>query len=64
MALLESAHGPRTTVQNPIVWPTPGWKRDYMNLHALSPAEIGRRRAENERAREVGKTVRDVTLGR
>jgi glycine/betaine/sarcosine/D-proline reductase family selenoprotein B len=64
LALLESAHGPRTTVQNPIVWPTPGWKRDYMNLHALSPAEIGRRRAENERAREVGKAVRDATRGR
>jgi D-proline reductase (dithiol) PrdB len=62
LALLESAHEPRTTVQNPVAWPTPGWKRDYLNLDALSPEEIARRRAENDRAREVGKAMRDATL--
>ena len=63
LALLETAAAPRTTVQSRLRWPTPGWKRDYMNLDALSPDEIARRRAENDRAKDIGKAVRDATLG-
>lgn len=60
---LEAATGPRTTVVNPLTWPgTAGWRRDYLNLAALSPKEIAARRAENERAREIAQQVRDATL--
>jgi hypothetical protein len=59
---LEEAAGPRTTVVNPIEWPAVGWRRDYLNLAALSPQDIAERRAENERAREIAQSVRDGTL--
>jgi len=63
LRLLEGAVGPRTTVQTPLTWPVPGWKRDYMNLDALTPDEIARRRAENEAARATAGEVRAATLG-
>jgi len=63
LGLLESAPGPRTTVQSALTWPTPGWRRGYMNLAALSQDEIALRRAENDRAKAVGQAVRDATLG-
>lgn len=58
LALLESATAPRTTVQTPLTWPVAGWKRDYMNLDALTPEEIARRRAENEANRAVAAGLR------
>jgi D-proline reductase (dithiol) PrdB len=62
---LEEASEPRTTVLNPLQWLGPtGWRRDYLNLAALSPQEIAGRRAENERAREIAQGVRDATLAR
>jgi hypothetical protein len=64
LGLLEAATGPRTTMRNPLTWPGgPGWKRDYMNLAALSDAEIARRRAENERARETARLLRESAHG-
>lgn len=63
LRLLEGAVGPRTTVQTPLTWPVAGWKRDYMNLDALTPDEIARRRAENEAARATAGAVRAATLG-
>lgn len=64
LRVLETAAAPRTTVRNPIVWPgPPGWRDDYLNLAALTPVEIARRRAENEQARAVAKGLRDATLG-
>jgi D-proline reductase (dithiol) PrdB len=62
LRLLEDAVGPRTTVQTPLAWPVAGWKRDYMNLDALTPDEIARRRAENEAARATAGAVRAATL--
>jgi D-proline reductase (dithiol) PrdB len=62
LALLENARGPRTTAQGSLVWPTAGWKRDYMNLDVLTPAEIARLRAENEAARIVGQRLRDAAV--
>lgn len=60
---LEAAQGPRTTVRNPLPWPGPaGWRQDYMNLAALSPAEIARRRALNDAAKDTAQAVRDATL--
>jgi D-proline reductase (dithiol) PrdB len=60
---LEEAPGPRTTVQSPLRWAAPGWRKDYMNLAALSAEEIARRRAENDHAKAVGQAVRDAALG-
>src|SRR5439155_22786554 len=41
LRLLESAPGPRTTVQSPLVWgANPDWKLDYCNIARLSPQEI------------------------
>jgi D-proline reductase (dithiol) PrdB len=63
LRVLESAPGPRTTVQNPLKWPGPAtWHIDYLNLDALSPEEIARRRAANDRVKEVAQGVRDATL--
>jgi hypothetical protein len=62
LGLLEDAVGPRTTVLNPVTWPAAGWRKDYLNLDALSPEEIARRRAENDQAKAVAQELRDRTL--
>jgi len=62
LRLLQSAPGPRTTVQSPLRWSKdPDWKLDYSNIARLSPEEIARRRAEFDRGKEIAKTVRDKT---
>lgn len=59
--LLEAATGPRTTLRNPLRWPgPPGWKRDYMNLDGLTPADLARLRAENDTVKDVAQAVRDA----
>ena len=56
LRVLESAPGPRTTVQNPIRWSADAsWKLDYSNIDQLSAEEIARRRAEFDRGKEVAK---------
>ena len=56
LAVLESAPGPRTTVQNPIRWNADGrWKLDFSNVDQLSTEEIARRRAEFDRGKEIAK---------
>jgi hypothetical protein len=63
LRVLESAPGPRTTVQNPLRWPGPvSWRDDYLNLAALSPEEVARQRAANDRIKQVAQAVRDATL--
>jgi len=60
LRLLETAPGPRTTVQSPFRWSdNPDWKLDYSNIARLSPEEIARRRAEFDRGKEIAKSVRD-----
>ena len=45
LRLLESAPGPRTTVQSPQRWSAdPSWKRDYSNIDKLSSEDLARRR--------------------
>jgi hypothetical protein len=57
--VLESAPGPRTTVQNPLRWSeNPDWKLDYSNIDQLSAEEIARRRAEFDANKEIAKTQR------
>lgn len=56
LKVLETAPGPRTTVQNPIRWDADGrWKLDYSNIDQLSKEEIARRRAEFDRGKEIAK---------
>jgi len=63
LRLLESAPGPRTTVQSPLRWSeNADWKLDYCNPERLSPEEIRRLREEAERARETARALREVRL--
>ena len=59
LRVLESAPGPRTTVQSPLRWSAdPAWKLDFSNIARLSPEEIARRRAEFDRQKEIARTIR------
>jgi D-proline reductase (dithiol) PrdB len=47
LRLLESAPGPRTTMQSPLRWSeSAAWKLDYCNIERLTADEIQRRREE------------------
>jgi hypothetical protein len=60
LQLLETAPGPRTTVQSPQFWSdNPDWKLDFQNIARLSPEEIARRRAEFQRQKDVAKGLRE-----
>ena len=62
LRVLESAPGPRTTVQSPLVWAeSPDWKLDYQNIERLSAEEIARRRADFDKQKAVAKGVREKT---
>ena len=59
LRVLESATGPRTTMQSPLRWSAnPDWKLDFSNIDQMSPEEIARRRAEFDKGKEVAKKVR------
>src|SRR5262249_8372719 len=68
LRVLETAPGPRTSVQSPLVWSTnPNWKLDFQNIAQMSAEEIARRRAAFDRQKAGAKEVREeagVTLGR
>ena len=56
LQLLESATGPRTTMQSPLHWSDDAsWKLDYSNVSQLSDEEIARRRSEFEANKEIAK---------
>jgi D-proline reductase (dithiol) PrdB len=60
LKVLESAPGPRTTVQNPLPWSAdPSWKLDFQNVARMPPEEIARRRAEFDQQKAVAKGLRD-----
>ena len=59
LKVLETAPGPRTTVQSPLRWSdNPDWKLDFSNVERLSAEEIARRKAEFDVNKEVAKTRR------
>ena len=59
LRVLETAPGPRTTVQNPLRWSdNSDWKLDYSNVARLSPEEIARRRREFDANKAVAKGKR------
>ena len=54
LKVLESAVGPRTTVQSPLRWTDDGdWKLDYNNLARMPPEEVAKRRAEFDKVKQV-----------
>ncbi|MCO6416825.1 glycine/betaine/sarcosine/D-proline family reductase selenoprotein B [Siccirubricoccus sp. KC 17139] len=60
LKVLESAIGPRTTVQNPQRWNADGlWKKDYYDLEAIGEAELQRRRDEFNRQKEIARSIRE-----
>jgi D-proline reductase (dithiol) PrdB len=63
LQLLESARGPRTTMQSPLRWSDdPAWKLDYSNIQRLSPEEIAARRSEFDRGKAEAKRVREAMV--
>lgn len=60
---LETAPGPRTTVQSPQRWSESGeWKLDYNNVERIPEAELQRRREDFLKQKEIAKKVRTQTL--
>lgn len=60
LRILESAPAARTTVQSPLRWSDScAWKRDYSNVECVRPDELARLRAENDRAKEAAKKLRE-----
>jgi glycine/betaine/sarcosine/D-proline reductase family selenoprotein B len=61
LRVLESAAGPRTTMQNPQRWSESGmWKLDYSNIEKLTPEDLAARRAEFDRQKELARPNRVV----
>jgi hypothetical protein len=57
LRVLESAPGPRTTVQSPLRWrDDASWKLDFSNLDKLTPEEIAEKRREFDAVKETIKT--------
>lgn len=53
----------RSTVRNALHWPAGArWRLDCMNPDLLTPEELARRGAENERAEAQAQALRDATL--
>jgi hypothetical protein len=60
LKLFETAPGPRTTVQSPLIWSaSPDWKLDFQNIERMSPEEIARRRAEFDKQKGIAKGLRE-----
>ena len=56
LRLLETASGARTTMQSPLRWSEDAaWKLDYNNIAQMSPEELGRRRAEFDKQKEIAR---------
>lgn len=56
LRLLESATGPRTTMQSPLHWSEDAsWKLDYSNVSQLSDEQIAKRRREFDANKEIAK---------
>ena len=59
--LLESATGPRTTLQSPQRWnEDTEWKHNFRNIERIPPEEIARQRAQNDVVKEIAKGQREA----
>src|SRR5438046_4760778 len=60
LRVLETAPGPRTTVQSPERWSEDaGWKPEYSNLDKLTPEDIVERRKEFDAVKATIKTIQE-----
>ena len=60
LKVLETAVGPRTTVQSPLRWSDDAsWKLDFSNIEQMSDEEIAHRRAEFDRNKQIAKERRE-----
>ena len=60
LRVLESAPGPRTTMQSPLRWADDAsWKLDYLNIDRIPPDELARRRREFDEQKAVARTLRE-----
>jgi len=58
LRLLETAPGPRTTMQSPLRWAaSAAWKRDYNNVEAMSAEELARRRRDFDAQKAAAKST-------
>ncbi len=59
LRVLESAIGPKTTVQSPLRWRDDAdWKLDFSNLERMSPEELAKRRRDFDEVKRVAKARR------
>ena len=59
LRVLETAPGPRTTMQSPLRWNADGkWKLDYLNLEQIGEEELRRRREEFDRQKDLARPNR------
>jgi hypothetical protein len=62
LRVLESAPGPRTTVQSPLRWRADAdWKPEYSNISKLTPEDIAERRKEFDTVKATIKTIQAGT---
>ena len=63
LRVLESAPGPRTTVQSPQRWNDDDvrWKLDYLDLTKLTPEKLAERSKEFDVVKSVAKAKREGT---
>ena len=62
LRVLETAPGPRTTVQSPQRWnDDAAWKTDYNNLAKLTPEEVAEKRKEFDTVKAIIATKPDRT---
>ncbi|MDB5373511.1 MAG: hypothetical protein JWP04_2153 [Belnapia sp.] len=60
LRLLETAVGPRTTLQSAQRWDADGaWKLDYLNLEQIGTEELARRKEEFLRQKAIAKGLRE-----
>jgi D-proline reductase (dithiol) PrdB len=60
LRVLESAPGPRTTVQSPQRWSDDAaWKPEYSNVSKLTPEDIVERRKEFDQVKATIKTIQE-----
>ena len=61
LRVLETASGPRTTMQSPLHWSgSADWKLDYLNLDRVPPGELAARRADFDRQKDLARPNRIV----
>lgn len=61
LKVLETAPGPRTTVQSPQRWTeSADWKLDFSNIETMPPEELERRRKAFDENKEIARKKREA----